>query len=244
MNVVAPIILMVIFLMIWGLLIRTLDIPKWMLPSPITILKECFISFKYFLPHIAASIATAVGGFFIAIPIGIVIAAILSNSKFMDSAFTPFILFIITTPMVTFVPLLMLWIGSGIAPKLIAIVIQSTGIIMLNSVTGFINVQTIRLELMKSLKASRFKTFTKVIFPSALPYVFTGLRLGAIFAMTTAISVEFIAGVKGLGAQILVNSQIIKPEKSFAAIFYVAIIGIVLYTLIIKIKKRVTKGRI
>ena len=162
----------------------------------------------------------------------------------MDSAFTPFILFIITTPMVTFVPLLMLWIGSGIAPKLIAIVIQSTGIIMLNSVTGFINVQTIRLELMKSLKASRFKTFTKVIFPSALPYVFTGLRLGAIFAMTTAISVEFIAGVKGLGAQILVNSQIIKPEKSFAAIFYVAIIGIVLYTLIIQIEKRVTKGRI
>lgn len=244
MNVLAPIVLIVIFFSIWGLLIHTLEIPIWLLPSPIFIIKQIFISLKDFLPHISVSFIAAIGGFFIAVPIGIFIAMILSSFKFMDKAFTPFILFIITTPMVTFVPLLMLWIGSGIIPKLIAIVIQSMGIIMLNSVTGFVNVPTIRLELMKSLKASQFKTFTKVIFPSSIPYVFTGLRLGVIFAMTTTISVEFISGVKGLGAQILVNSQIIQPAKSFAAIFFVAIIGIILYSLVVQIEKLISRGRI
>jgi len=243
-NVLAPIVLIVVFFSIWGLLTRTLKIPVWWLPSPILVIKQVFISFKEFLPDIWVSVIAAIGGFFIAIPIGIFIGMILSSFELIDKAFTPYIIFIITTPMVTFIPLITLWIGSGLIPKLIAIVIQSMGIIMLNSVTGFVNVPTIRLELMKSLKASRFKTFTKVIFPSSLPYVFTGLRLGAIFAMTTTISVEFISATKGLGYQILINSQIIQPAKSFAALFFVAIIGIILYSLVARVEKLVTRGRI
>ena len=242
--VIAPVILVVLILVIWELLTRFLKIPRWILPGPISVFKEAIVSFEDFIPHILASLTVMLAGYFIAIPIGIFISMILSNFKIADSAFTPYIIFIITTPMVTLVPLLLLWLGFGIIPKLIAVTIQCVGIIMLNSSTGFNNVPTIRLELMKSFRASRYTTFVRAVLPSGLPFVFTGLKLGAIFAITTTIGSEFVSGNVGLGAQIIKNTQFIQTEKAFACIIFVAIIGSLLYSMVILAEKLIIRWKV
>jgi len=242
--VITPVMIIFILLVIWELLTRFLHIPRWILPGPIAVFKEAIVSFKDFAPHILVSLTAMIAGYIIAVPIGIAISMLLSNFKIADDAFTPYIIFIITTPMVTLVPLLLLWLGVGIIPKLIAVAIQCVGIIMLNSSTGFNNVPTIRLELMKSFRASRFTTFMRAVLPSGLPFVFTGLKLGAIFAITTTIGAEFVAGNTGLGAQIIKNTQFIQTEKAFACIVFVAIIGSSLYSLVVLAEKLVIRWKV
>ena len=241
--VVAPIALLLIFFILWELFIRVLRIPRWILPGPISIFYVASNSFEEFVPHILSSVIGVVAGFVLAIPIGIAISAIISNYRIAGSAFTPYILFLITTPMVALIPLIMLWIGVGIKAKIIAITIQCTGIIMLNSTTGFSNVPWIRLELMESLRASKFTTFIRAVLPSSLPYVFTGMKLGAIFSIVTAIGAEFVGGTIGLGALIIKNTQFIRTEKAFACIFFVAIIGVALYSIVALVEKFVVRER-
>ena len=109
----------------------------------------------------------------------------------------------------------------------------------MNACTGFLNVPTIRKELMQSMGASRVKTYFKMSLPSAATDIFTGIQLAAIMATTGCISVEYNAGNTGLGSQIIKYSQYMKVTDSFACIFYVMIIGILLYALVTFAQKKI-----
>jgi NitT/TauT family transport system permease protein len=101
----------------------------------------------------------------------------------------------------------------------------------MNACTGFNNVPLIRLELMRSMKASRIQRFLWVIFPSGLTDVFTGMRLAAIFATTACVGIEFVASNAGLGNRISYYTAYYQTEYAFACIFLVGAIGLVLYGL-------------
>ena len=94
-------------------------------------------------------------------------------------------------------------------------------------------------ELMQSVGASRFQSYRMMILPSAATDIITGLRLAAIFATTTCISVEYNAGNTGLGSQIIKYSQYLQTTQSFACIFYVTVIGLIMYGLITLIQKKI-----
>jgi NitT/TauT family transport system permease protein len=167
-----------------------------------------------------------------------------TNFVLLSAALTPYVLLLVTTPIITLVPLLMLWMGFGINTRILTVLIQAFAIINLNSCTGFLNVPTLRHELMDTFGASRIQRFFHVTLPTALPDVFTGLRLATIFSTTTCISAEYVGGNMGLGSQIIMYSQFLKTTESFACIFYVAIIGLFFYQLVGVAQNRIIKWKI
>lgn len=230
-SIVAPATTFLLLLLLWEFFVTSMQIPAWQLPKPTKVFASIFYDFDYFRPHIVRSYTTILAGFFCATILGITLAAFLNNFKFLGLVLTPYINMLCTTPVITLVPLLMLWLGFGQGVIILAVALQAFPILNMNAATGFNNVETLRLELMRSLRASRVQTFFHCILPSSLPSVFTGMKLSGIFATTACISSEFTGGSKGLGAQIIANTQFMKMDRAFACIFFVAFIGIFLYVM-------------
>jgi NitT/TauT family transport system permease protein len=243
-NILAPALAFAVLILFWQLLVILKDIPAWQIPRPSSIFITMVLNFREFLPHILRSYVTILLGFFCAIILGISLAALLSNFKLLGVALTPYINMLCTTPVITLVPLLLLMFGFGQWVMVFAVMLQAFPILNMNAGTGFNNVETLRLELMRSLRASRIQTFFYCTLPASLPHVFTGMKLSGIFATTACISSEFSGGSKGLGAQIIAYTQFMRMEKAFACIFFVALIGLFLYMGIGFLESKLIKWKI
>ncbi len=243
-SIVAPLTLFLLIFGIWEAVVRIMDIPKWLFPAPTAIFQSMIKNIGELWPHIIMTAQTVFIGFILAVPVGLFVAAMVTNFKLLNAAVTPYILFLVTTPLITLVPLLMLWMGYGIEVRIVTVIIQAYAIVNMNACTGFINVPVIRGELMKSLGATRIQAFVHSILPTALPDVFTGIRLASIFATTACISAEYVGGNTGLGSQIIKYSQFLKTTESFACIFYVTIIGLAMYGIISFVEKKVISWKI
>jgi NitT/TauT family transport system permease protein len=244
LGVAAPALTFIILLGIWQVIVVIKNIPTWQIPKPSSIFIVMVESFKEFLPHILRSYITILLGFLLACIVGIFLAALLSNFKLLGVALTPYINMLCTTPVITLVPLLLLFFGFGLWVIVFAVMLQAFPILNMNAGTGFNNVEIIRLELMSSLRASRVQTFFYCTLPASLPNVFTGMKLSGIFATTACISSEFSGGSRGLGAQIIAYTQFMRMDKAFACIFFVAFIGLFLYTTISVLEAKLTYWKI
>lgn len=244
-SYISPILVFILLYLLLEIIVRVFNIPAFILPSPTRILSKFFANFfGILIPNMLVTLQEIILGFIIGVPIGIVLAAFMTQYKIIDKALSPYVILLVTTPLLTLTPLLMVWLGFGMNVKIIAVVIQTFPIVMMNSATGFNNVSELKLELMKSMGASRAQKFFRVILPDALPDVFTGIKLGGIFATTTAISTEFVGGNEGIGNLITTATSWIKTDEAFAYIIGASIIGISLYGLISWIESRVIKWQI
>lgn len=236
----APIILLVFFIAFLEIFVAVSGISRTILPAPHAILREMSKNFvRDILPQMLFTLKVILTGYCIAIPMGIAIAAFCSQFKILIKGMTPLIILLVVTPMITMVPLFMLWMGFDTKVRIIVVVLQATPIIILNTLTGFQTVESSKVELMRSMGASRIQTFTKLIFPNALPQVFTGLKLGCIFSTIAAMSADLAAGKMGLGFRIQQYSSLIMTEMAFGTILIVALIGIVLFEIITIIERKV-----
>ena len=223
-SIVAPVVTFLLIFAIWEIACRVNEIPAWFLPMPSEIFRSMIVDFGEYWPHLLVTLQCVLTGFLIAIPVGLLLATLITSFPLLNAAMSPYITFLVTTPLVSLIPLLMLMMGYGMN---------------MHACTGFNNVPTLRRELMQSVGASRFQSYRMMILPSAATDIITGLRLAAIFATTTCISVEYNAGNTGLGSQIIKYSQYLQTTQSFACIFYVTVIGLIMYGLITLIQKKI-----
>lgn len=243
-NNLAPIIMFLIIFTVWEATVRALEIPKWLLPMPSEIFKSMIINFPVFWPHIWMTIKTVLLGFIIAVPVGILLASLITSFKVINAALSPYVTFLVMVPLISLVPLLMLFMGYGMNVRVVTVVIQSFAVVNMNACTGFNNVPIMRHELMQSLGASRLQSFRRVILPTAASDIFSGVRLAGIFATTACISAEYVGGNMGLGSQIIKYSQFLKMTESFACIFYVTIVGLLIYGLVSFAQKKIISWKI
>ncbi len=243
-NIVAPIVAFICVFGIWEALCHICHVQTWILPAPSLIFRSMIVNFGEYWPHILATAETIALGFLIAIPVGLLVASLVTNFKLLSDALSPYIIFLVTTPIITLVPLLQLALGYGMNVRVITVVIQSFAVVNMNACTGFLNVPVIRHELMQSLGANRLQAYRYVIFPSAATDIFTGISLAGIFSTTACISAEYIGGNEGLGSRIITYSRFLKSEQSFACIFYVMILGIILYCLVKLAQKLIVRWSI
>lgn len=219
-------------------------VPTYIFPLPSLILKGFIEEIeRTILPHLWITLKEVLIGYIIGATIGIIMGAIVDQSKLVEAIITPYVLILVTTPMVSLVPLLMLKFGFGIVTKVIAVTLASGPVIMMNTVGGLRRTSLVRLELMKTLHATTWQTFVKVKFPSALPSISTGLIVGAVFSIITAVGAEFVGGATGLGNRILYFSQLIQTPKIYACIFTLSFMGISLYMIVYTITSKLTSWR-
>ena len=232
----------IVFLIIWHLLVTINNIPPYTLPTPVRVGSVFLQNFRgTLLPCAIQTIKVILIGYAIGAPIGIGLAALMSQIDILNKALSPYIIIVVCTPLISLVPLLMVTMGYGAKVRIIAVILQVFPIVMMNTFTGMNNVEVIKLELMKSMGASKLATMYHVIFLDSLPQVFNGLRLGTIFATITAISTEVVSGNEGLGNQLMVAKGLLKMDMVLATVLCCAIIGIVLYSIVQVVEHRIIK---
>ena len=237
---IAPTLLLVFIILLLEFLVVALEISRTVLPAPHTIWISMRANFmRDILPHMLLTLRVILTGYFVAIPIGMMIAAISSQFNLLIKAITPLNILLVVTPMITLVPLFMMWMGFDTRVRIIVVILQATPVIAINTLSGFSRTEREKLELMRSMGASRFQTFFKVVCPNALPHVFTGLKLGCIFSTIAAMSADIAAGREGLGFRIQMYAGLVMTEMGFGTILVVVIIGLTLFQIVSAIERRV-----
>ena len=234
-----PVILIFFLLFLWQFACVTKEIPKWMLAKPTDTAVAFGVSFLEMLPHIWITYSNIIIGFVIAVFLGLSLAILITSFEFIGSAITPLIVAMCCIPMVTLVPMLMLAFGLGRSVKIIAIVIQAFPLVNINAVVAFLNTDPARLELMKSLKASKIEQFRYCILPDGVHGIFTGIKLAGIMSMIVGVSAEMVGGNTGLGNRISYLVQFSKTAQAMSCLIYIAVFGILLYGLISLLEKKV-----
>ena len=159
-------------------------------------------------------------GFAIGAAIGLVLAALITQKPFAEKVIAPYILIMVTTPMIALVPFLRLKMGFGSWPLIIAVALASGPMVMLNSATGFRRTDLAKIALARSYGASTFQIFRKIRFPLALPMIIVGFMVGSIFGLLTAIGGEMVAPSEagGLGERLVYYSSLARMDEFGAVI--------------------------
>lgn len=239
-NRMAPVLTFVVIFVIWEGGVRLFHVSRTILPPITSIIQTLAASFASELAfHAWCTLRTVLLGMVVGVPCGILLASIVSQLKIVERTISPYIIILVTMPMVALLPIILTWIGFGEKARMIVVICQVIPIVTLNSITGFNSIEKEKINLGKSVGASRFRIFTKIIFPNAWPYVFTGMRLGSIFATTATISAELVSSSEGLGNRVIYYSKIVATESTFSCIFLIAVIGVAFFTILSAIERKV-----
>jgi len=219
-------------------LLRVLEVPHYIMPTPSQIIGALISDFHLLAPHIGVTLTELLVGFAIGASIGFLLAAVITQFPLVEKIVAPYILLLVTTPMLALVPLLILRFGFGLEPRIIAVALASGPMVMINSATGFRRTDLAKIALARSFGASTLQIFLKIRIPMAMPMVIVGLMIGSIFGLLTAVGAEMVGGSSGLGNRLAYYSSLIQMPQFFACILVLATIGISIYVLFYWIGKR------
>jgi NitT/TauT family transport system permease protein len=219
-------------------LIRLWEIPEYVMPPPSKIVYALFADFEFIGPHLGHTLVELIAGYTIGASIGLMLAAVITQFPFAEKVVAPYILMLVTTPMLALVPLLILRFGFGYAPRIIAVALASGPMVMINAATGFRRVDLAKIALARSFGASTFQIFHKIRIPMAMPMIIVGLMIGAIFGLLTAVGAEMVGGGFGLGNRLTTFSATLQMAQFFAVILILSILGILIYVMFFLIGKK------
>ena len=220
------------------LALRIFQVPQYIMPPPSSIAYALFDEFPLIAPHLGYTLVELVSGFAIGAVVGLVMAAVITQFPFAEKIVAPYILILVTTPMLALVPLLILRFGFGYTPRIIAVALAAGPMVMINAATGFRRVDSAKIALARSYGASTLQIFWKIRAPMALPMILVGLMIGAIFGLLTAVGAEMVGGGFGLGNRLTSYSSMIQMPQFFAVVLILSTLGILIYVLFFLIGKK------
>ncbi|MDG4879380.1 ABC transporter permease [Mesorhizobium sp. WSM4935] len=220
------------------LALRIFHVPQYIMPPPSSIVYALFDEFPLIAPHLGYTLVELVSGFAIGAVVGLVMAAVITQFPFAEKIVAPYILILVTTPMLALVPLLILRFGFGYTPRIIAVALAAGPMVMINAATGFRRVDSAKIALARSYGASTLQIFWKIRAPMALPMILVGLMIGAIFGLLTAVGAEMVGGGFGLGNRLTSYSSMIQMPQFFAVVLILSTLGILIYVLFFLIGKK------
>jgi NitT/TauT family transport system permease protein len=230
----------VIFWVIQGIVVWT-HTPTYVFPKPTEVVKIFVQDFTSTEIHsLWVTTIEFLSGLAIGSTIGLVLAALLTLKPFIEKIIAPYILIMVTTPMLALVPFLRLKMGFGLWPLVIAVALASGPMVMINSATGFRRTDLAKIALARSYGASTFQIFAKIRFPLALPMIIVGYMVGSIFGLLTAVGGEMVAASEqgGLGRDLVYYSSLARMSEFGATILIIAILGVLIYVIFYFIGKR------
>ncbi|MCX5496043.1 ABC transporter permease [Kaistia dalseonensis] len=237
-EVLAIILVAVVIIGGTEILLNVFAVPQYVLPKPSQIGLALISDFHLILPHLGYTLVELLSGFAIGAVVGLVMAAVITQFPFVEKVVTPYILLLVTTPMLALVPLLILRFGFGYTPRIIAVALAAGPMVMINAATGFRRVDPGKIALARSYGASTIQIFWKIRAPMALPMILVGLMIGSIFGLLTAVGAEMVGGGFGLGNRLTSYSSMIQMPQFFAVVLILSILGILIYVLFFLIGKK------
>ncbi len=226
-----------ILLLSWEVVVRVFDIPTYLIPAPSRVLNKLFISSDLILKNTIVTMKEIMGGFFIGATVAVLLAILMVHSRAMEKIFYPLMVMSQSFPKESLAPLFVIWLGYGMLPKIVMAALISFFPIAINSIRGFISVDPLAIDLMRSLSATKRQIFLKLRLPNALPYIFAALKVSITLSLIGAIIGEFVGASAGLGHLIILSNSQLQTDLLFAVLFVLAFIGITLFLIVDLLEK-------
>lgn len=223
-----PALAIFVLLSVWQLASGTGMIEAYLLPSPVDVVKAFVSEFPLLMENAKVTLLEAFIGLFFGVLTGFVIAVIMDRFDKLYQAFYPIIVLTQTIPTVAIAPLLVLWFGYEMLPKVILIVLTTFFPITVSLLDGFRSVDKDMINLMKSMGATKMQIFRHVKFPGALSQFFASLRISASYAVVGAVISEWLGGFSGLGVYMTRVKKAFAFDKMFAVIFLISFVSLLL----------------
>jgi NitT/TauT family transport system permease protein len=221
----------------WYLFVTYAHVPSFVMPSPVATIATLGGKNYDWVGNTLVTASEIFSGYLLAVIVGVFLAIAFSWSRTAEDAVMPLLVSLNMIPKVALGPLFIVWFSYGIFPNAIIAFSISFFPILLNTARGFREVEPELLELVRSLRSSRWQTFTKIQLPSAFPYIFSGMKIGAILAVAGAIVGEFLGSSRGLGYLMLQVQVTLDTAAMFMAVILITLIGVVLYGLVIGLER-------
>jgi ABC-type nitrate/sulfonate/bicarbonate transport system permease component len=243
LNTVLPVVLLVFLGLCWQASVVFFEIPAYMLPGPWEILKVMWQRMDLLAFHTLVTLTEIGLGFWVALLLGLTLAILIHSSQILERAFLPLIISSQTIPVFAIAPLLILWFGYGIGSKVVMTAIIVFFPIVINTVEGLKAADPDTLALLKILEASPGQVFIKVRVPQALPFVFSGIKIGVAVSVIGAVIGEWVGAREGLGYLMIHANAQLQVELVFASIFWLSILGTSLYGLVVVMERLLVPWR-
>lgn len=222
----------ILILIVWQVICSLELVESFMLPSPVQVVTALVTEFPLLMEHAAVTMGEAIIGLAAGVLLGFVMAVIMDHYDFLYKAFYPLIVLTQTVPAVAIAPLLVLWFGYGMAPKIILIVITTFFPIAVGLLNGFKEADKDSINLLRAMGASRLQVFRHIKLPGAISQLFAGLRISASYAVVGAVISEWLGGFNGLGVYMTLVKKAYAFDKMFAVIFLISIVSLLLIKLV------------
>ena len=236
-NKLSPIIALAILIFIWWAVTGTEAVPSFMLPSPQDVFKAFIGDFDILLRNAAITLTEAFAGLGIGISLAFILATLMDRFKIIYKAFYPLLVITQTVPSIALAPLLVLWMGFGMAPKITLVVLTTFFPIAVSLLDGYESVDKDSIRLLRSMGAGQTKIFWYIKLPSAIGSFFAGLKVSASYAVVGAVVAEWLGGFDGLGVYMTRVRKAYAFDKMFAVIIFTVIVSLMLMYLVGLIKK-------
>lgn len=230
-DVILPALTVVTLLALWELVSRLEIVNPIVLPPPTEIASAFggLLNEDYYWENLRVTAWEALSGFAIGASVGIVLGTLIALVTFFRRAFYPLVVAFQTTPQVAIAPLFLVWFGFGLTPRVLFSATTCFFPVAISVIVGLQTVDQNAKTLLRSLGASNWQTYRKIMVPSALPVVFGGLKLGIALALVGAVVGEFVGGDQGLGVLIQQFNFQLQIAESFAVVLTLSILGLFLY---------------
>lgn len=231
-SIVLPLGLAFLVLAAWQLYVTIWQVPSVILPSPVSIAKYIVARYDILLTHAVPTTLESAAGFLLAVLLGVAIAVLITYSDTAREALYPNLIFFQLIPKIALAPLFIIWLGVGSQSRIAFSVFIAFFPMVIATTAGFLSVDRGILRLCRSLTATEWQVFTSVRFPTALPHIFSGMKIAITLAIIGVIIGEFITAQAGLGYLIIFATARADTEVSMAAIVVLCICGLLLYGLV------------
>ena len=243
--ILAPVLLVVI-LVLWEWGVPYFEIPNYVLPTPSAIATALWRGLDagpfdrggYWL-HTGVTVTEVLLGFFIGSGVGLLLGIVISQFRILEATLRIYLVAIQSLPKIALAPIIVLWFGFGVTSKVVITCLLTFFPLLVNSMAGFKAVDNDRLELMRALGASPWQIFWKVRLPSAMPYIFAGLDMAAVFAVVGAVVGEFVGAQSGLGTLILSMNAQMDISGTFSVFIILALVGLIIHKALRMVERRV-----
>lgn len=218
-------------------------LPKFVLPTPLEIVAAFVRDRALLLHHSLSTLQVALIGLVLRIVLAAILAILMDSFGWLNNLLYPFMVVIQTIPTIALAPILVLWFGYGVFPKLVLIIITVVFPIVVSLLDGFRHCDQDILRLFQIMQANRFQTLFHYKIPATLPYFFAGLRVSVSYAFISTVVSEWLGGFDGLGVYMIQSKKLFQYDTMFAIIVLISAISLLGMFLVDRLERRILKWK-
>jgi len=241
LRLAMPWLAMAVLLIVWEVAVVAFDVAEIILPRPSRIFAVMVQRWDILLAFCGDTLWTTVVGFLLAIAGGLVLGLAIGASPFVYAGLYPLLIAFNAIPKVALVPILMIWVGVGATPAVVTAFVISFFPIVVNVATGLATIEPEMRDVLRSLGATRTEILTKVGIPRAMPYLFASLKVAITLAFIGSVISETVGGNRGIGFLMLSAGARNDAPTTFAGLFAIAVMGVIMYAVCALVEKRMTR---